>query len=294
MRKAKNGLSYQLIVQKSSLALYGCINLSGMKGIKSLSRFGTQPKLTCLNLTETSFESLDSLPSQPWLNELIVDKSKLNSYKGLGKHPQLKIFSAIGAPISERPMFRIAMLILVGPKLSVINGVRIKRREKEIAAQYPKLAKLLIEAGWDPTPDTDPEDIDYKRLAKEYSITVDGSTIEEDEDSFQALFSPPAVLVPKNEKEEARLEKEFEDMYEQASEQFHAVQEETLARELAKTLRRIGISVVQGEKMKDEIIVAVSQLADLVRHLDDCADEILGANLAEEEEQEIEEHPENV
>ena len=57
--------------------------------------------------------------------------------------------------------------------------------------------------------------------------------------------------------------------------------DEELANEVAKVLASIGIRVQGGEKRNDEIIVAVSQLADLVKNIEDCTDEILGV---EEEE----------
>ena len=276
MNKVRNELKKTLNLQRRSLTSNGLVSLKGQKSITSLEEFGTQHKLKTLDLTDTSFETLKTLKGQPWLETLIVDKSPLKSYEGLSRHPQLREFSAVSTPLCERPNFRVAMLILVGPKLGTVNGTKIKRSERTLAASFPKIAKLLIEAGWDPSDKSLSKD-EYMDLAEEYQVEYNGELVIDNEEVMNEMLKSPAVFLPRDEKEEKRIEQEKSAEYQSELES----KDEELANEVAKVLASIGIRVQGGEKRNDEIIVAVSQLADLVKNIEDCTDEILGV---EEEE----------
>lgn len=275
MNKVRNELRYQLNIQRQSLSSSGFVTLKGQKGITSLEEFGTQHRLKTLDLTGTPLKSLSTLAGQPWLTKLILNNSSIESYEGLSRHPRLEEISATGTALADRPNFRLALVILVGPKLRYINGTKVKLSERQDAASFPRLAKLLIEAGWDPTDKTLSVQ-EYRKLVDEYDLVVGDARLADDEERFGELINPPAVFVP----HEAKSESAADDKVAEAA----AKKEEKLVKDLATVLSRIGIRVQQGEKRKEEIVVAVSQLAELAKMVDECADEILGVEEEDAEE----------
>lgn len=266
-RGPRRDLSYKLGIERKSIAMTGRCVLTpsvsaGMEDeeITSLAKMGVQPRLTYLDVSKTALTSFDSLLGQPWLEEIVADGSQVKSFEGLSRHPKLRSFSAIAAPISDIDTYRLLMLIVVGPKLAIINGTSVTRSERARAASYPKIAKHLVEAGWVP-PEEDPTAKEYKKLAADYRVTIDGELDDE-------MLATAPVFIPKRKKEELEMAEKVTDDYTSFLQEQSEQSDEFLARELADVMRAIGISVSgDGGKMKEEIISAVSSLAGLAATL---------------------------
>ena len=145
--EATGNIKYQLSVQRPRLSRFGTFSIENLD-IQSLSDIGTQKALKTLIVSNSKISSFSTLPSQPNLEKIFADNCQINSYAGLTRHPRLKNVSFQNTPISRQPNFRLCCIILIGNRLSLINGVPVSNKEKLIASQYPLIARNLIEAGW--------------------------------------------------------------------------------------------------------------------------------------------------
>jgi hypothetical protein len=255
--------------QRTNLGTSGLISLRSAP-VTSLALLKRQPKLRVLDISKTPLTSLESLESQDALTEIIADESALADFRGLDRHPKLAKFSSISTPLAERPHFRLASLIVIGPMLSSINGSPVTTAERNQIRSFPKIAKHLLFSGWALEVRDIPED-EYKRIAHDRHVAINGrpfDTLEKGE--IKALFQLP--VMPKS---KAEIEREVTEYVEEIQTQAQRLQEqaeEELAGQIAHQLARIGINVRPGPEMKDEIIEALGGLADVVRVLEEAAD----------------------
>jgi hypothetical protein len=264
-----------LVAQRPSLRSTGLITLQD-PSITSLRDLGEQPHLKILDISGVTLESLDSLQRQPWLTEIIANQSQLSSFLGLSRHPQLQKISLDGTPLSARQDFRIASVLVVGPRLTVINGKPVSKAEREQAKNFPKIARNLLEAGWE-IPAEPATESDYRRFAQEAHIQIDGVPFEElPRAKVKPYFAVPAVFIPKTEADEAleaeKLAESRRNQYEQSEESV----DEQLTVSIATILKRIQIHVRPGERAREEILQVLTGLVDAVKLLENCADDIVG------------------
>jgi hypothetical protein len=255
-----------LLTQRQSLASSGLISLKS-SSISSLAKLGPQRKLRILDISKTPIESLGSLESQEILSEIIADDSTLKDFKGLDRHPKLAKFSAISTPLSDRPNFRIACLIVIGPMLSFINGGAVTTAERDQTRPYPKIAKYLLLFGWDLELRDISED-EYKRLAQEHGVKINDKSFEAlTKSEIKALFRLP--VLPKSKQDVEREVSEYVEETHTLARRREEEAEEKLAGQIADQLGRIGVNVRPGPAMKDEILTALTGLADVVRVLEE-------------------------
>jgi hypothetical protein len=62
--------------------------------------------------------------------------------------PRLTSVEFFKTPFSKQPFYRVALLILFGKTLRLIDGERINGTERQIAASYPQGSDSLVRAGW--------------------------------------------------------------------------------------------------------------------------------------------------
>lgn len=279
----QNNLKYQLSVQRTQLKLQGILDLRqkkllNNKNFPSLEDLGTQKSLKTLLLQETMFESLETLPPQTNLQYINADGSQLSSYTGLSRHPKLHSVSFLDTPLSEDPNYRLSLLIVIGQRLTMVDGVPITQQEKKKASKYPLIARYLIEAGWevvDPCPSID----SFREIAIEKRLKFKGVDRRFENDEAQKYFKPPLFLIPRD-----VVPKKQEDDFEDVEEDVEEFEEELkLAYELRSELHHIGINIQNNENMTDEIIGAIKSLAHLMESLNPVSD-----ILFKEEEEESE------
>lgn len=249
-------LKQQLALQRRSLSLSGSIDFSG-KSVFNLSPIGEQPKLQTLNLSNTLIESLESLPLQPNLHELIADDTNLNTFSGFTRLNKVQKLSLVNTPLSEKENFRISCLVTIGPKLCTINDEPITPRERKIASQYPIIAKYLIEAGW-PIVIPCPSNEELLKASKKYRVRIKPTSSEYSlEEQTETYFRPPPTFSSlsclKDDVKSGLFSDDLNDF--------------DLAEVIAKKLQSIGINVTKGESCQEEILQVVKSLTKIVECL---------------------------
>ncbi|KAH0786675.1 hypothetical protein GPJ56_009418 [Histomonas meleagridis] len=225
--------------QRSSLSSSGVLDLSGVP-IQSLESLGCQKTLSELRLNHSSIDSFHSLPPQPNLKTIIADSSKIESLAGLENQPRLSKISFLKTPISKTENFRISALLVIGPRLSSINGKPVSKSERQMAESYPPIAKHLVISGW-VTQYPPPSALDFHYLAEHFDISAD-------DDQFISTLAPIAVETTTTKPTESP---------------------QSFAEELASILRPIGFPIRCGKEMPNDIIDAVSQICDVVTKVED-------------------------
>ena len=245
-------LKYQITVQRRSLNLTGLISIQ-------------DPEITSLNISRSHIKSLDTLPAQPLLNQIVADHSDLSSFAGLSRHKKLRDVSFIGTPLESKPNSRLACIIVVGPQISIVNKRGVKRSEREEASRYPRITKLLLEAGWDletPVPSTEKfreilKDEKYQSVLENAKNSKSYSMLTERKDLLKASST------------------RFEDDDQEDSEQTNNEEnDQILELKLNELLRKTGIRVKQDKHRRKEILEALSELANLVKIFELCAEDI--------------------
>jgi hypothetical protein len=264
-------VKYQLKLQRRSIALTGLLNLSA-RPISALIDVGTQPRLKVLDISNTPIDSLDTLPPQPFLREIIANGSQIDNFVGFSRHPRLAALSMIGTPISRRPNFRVICLVLVGQRLTSIDGRSTGSGERREAAAYPLVARHLIEAGWELDPEL-PSITRFRELAGKYRLRFPGVDSEFMNDEASKYFVPPPAFLPGPRYVEMEYEEEED------------TEERTLLLQICSELRRIGIKV---EPREDQVVRVVRKLGDALKGLDENVDGLLGSTAEEEPEEDIE------
>jgi hypothetical protein len=253
--------------QRHSLAATGFISLANST-ITSLRGLGSQPHLTLLDISNTKLDSLDSLPLQPWITEILANGTQIANYKGFSRHPQLRKLSLLNTPLSQRPNFRLFTLLAVGPKLLFINSEPIYKSDREQTTQFPRIARLLLEAGCE-IPETDP---DYRRLADEVSLKIDGVLWSElPRRRLRSWFGVPLVFLPKSKDEDSDKAQELTESRQIELERDEDLVDDELAVSIAEILQKIEIFVGTGPQAKEAILEALTGLVHVVQPLDRCA-----------------------
>lgn len=260
-----NKLKYQLTVQRRSLNLTGLISIQDPE-ITSLAGFGVMPHLKILNISRSHIKSLDALPAQPLLNQIVADHSELSSFAGLSRHKKLRDVSFIGTPLESKPNSRLACIIVVGPNIAIVNKRGVKKSEREEASRYPKITKLLLEAGWElESPVPSPEKFREILKDEKYRSVLENAKSTQ---SYNMLGERKDLLKTSS----SRLET---DDQEENDQQANIEENDKLLEErLNELLRKTGIRVKQDKHRRKEILEAISELANLVKIFELCAEDI--------------------
>jgi hypothetical protein len=258
-------VEYQLSVQRQQLAPTGRLTLRG-PGVNdsSLKTLGTQPRLRFLDVSGTLLTSLESLPAQPALQVITADKTKIAAFTGLARHPHLREVSFSDAPISKEENFRLRCLIVVGQRLAKINGRAVRPEERQVAKDYPVIARQLVEVGWNVERPVPPANR-FRELAKQYRLKFQGANANFTNMEAEKYFKPPPALpcaVPQAEQEGGVSLFDLDDS--QGSQTLESPEAADLVARISEQLQRIGLSVPEEE---GAVYAAVSRLGEILKSL---------------------------
>ena len=266
LEKVKNEKSVgeQICAQRRSLSLRGFLILKSEKITDdSILALGTQKALKVLKLSsDTAIQSLENMPLQPNLMEIVANNTKLYSYKGLSRLKNVTVFSAKNTPLSQRPNFRLALLLAFGPRIRIINGEEITSKERMRAIKYASVCKSFVENDWDPT-DEPPNEEETLKLIEKYqpkkarmikNEKLKGRELEEE-------LSPRKTLTLMNSiKKEEKNEYIPYDKYEFDDE---------LADALIEKFKEIGIDIPKDENCQANLLKVIREFADITKNLCD-------------------------
>ena len=162
----------------------GKLNLTGVN-IDSLAAIGPRKTLKELNLSRTNVESLEGLTAQKSISSFIADNSKLNSLKNFKAIANATSISVKNTPLSQMKHFMVAVRVICGNTLKVLNGKQIPTAVDQKAATYPPFVSDLLNAGWPfvyPCPDPNT----LKNACQEYQVSYNDEDFhtKQDSDSF--------------------------------------------------------------------------------------------------------------
>jgi hypothetical protein len=202
--------------------------------------------LRILDISFTPIKSLRTLAPQPKLEKIIAFESGLEDYDGLSRQSHLKEILLTSTPLAERENFRLSCLVLVGARLSIINDIPVTKSERNAAAEYPLIAKSLIESGWEiewPVPTAE----QFRELANQFQLKLKGLGRFASDEGRKLMRPPPAIAAPK-EPPEPETEP----------------QDDELMQGICARLRTIGIHVKMDES---EVLRTVTKLAAILNEL---------------------------
>lgn len=257
--------------QRRQLSMKGVLNFSGIK-TDNLSRIGNQHALVELVLNDSSITSFGTLQAQKRLKSIIADNSKVQVLSGLSIQPRLSSVSLRNTPVSKDEYFRVELLVVVGPRLSLINGSPVTPNERRMAQSYPPIARRLVESGW-VLQYPPPSKYDFIYLAKQFKI----ENVSKDEFNTQLpppipekVPSPPGS--PKTEKSELQSNVQSPTQNserEQSLEQIEMNDELTFCDKVAAILRPLGFAIRNGPEMVNDITTSVESICDVVSKIED-------------------------
>ena len=259
----ENCVTEQVGAQRRSLSLRGFLILKSEKITDdSIHALGTQKALKVLKFSnDTTIQSLENLPQQPNLVEIIANNTKLYSYKGLSKLKNVTVFSAKNTPLSQRPNFRLALLLAFGPRIRIINGEEITSKERMRAIKYASVCKSFVENDWDPT-DEPPNEEETMKLIEKYqpkkAKLIKNEKIKGRE--LEDQLSPRKTVTLMNSlKKEENVYQEY-DKYEIDDE---------LEDALIEKFKDFGIDVPKDENTQENLLKIIREFADMTKSLCD-------------------------
>lgn len=251
MRKSTQSLQQALTIKRRELATSGLLDWKEIR-FNDFRALGSQKSLKKLDISNSSVTSLHTLQPQPQLKEIICDGSKLNSFAGLSSQPRLSSFSFKNTPLANTENSRLAAIICIGPRLSLLNGTPVTRKERQLAACYPPVAQFLVENGWVvkyPLPSIH----DFHFLADQFGI----NTRPED---FVAKCPPPAEDVKETENQPSF---DFSDDMSTTS-----ASSSQLTHRLSSIIRPLGFAIQGGNEERRDIVKAVAMICDTIEAIE--------------------------
>ena len=123
MEKEKT-IRLQISEQSRQLSIKNYLFLDGESvGDSELEKVGSLKLMKFFRIGEKStVKSLENLDDQPNMISLRAANTQIESYSGIMKQKALKRVDFTGTPLSQRPNFRIALVVLIGPRLLEINN----------------------------------------------------------------------------------------------------------------------------------------------------------------------------
>jgi hypothetical protein len=130
------------------------------KSISSLSGVIVPPNIRMLNVDGNLITDFLGFNPPPNFETLIISNNPITSLKGMPEIPKLLSITVSDTPFTKNTFYRVALIILFGSTLRVIDGERVSQAQRDIAATYPRRTADLLRAGWNITfPPPDPKNI---------------------------------------------------------------------------------------------------------------------------------------
>ena len=163
------------------------VDLSG-ENIDDLSKLGTLKLMHSLDLSYVQISTLEGMPNQPNLKIFILDGTAISSFKNFSAVNNITSISLKRTPVLKEPNYLVSLL-LVCPKVTIVNGKLISEKTKSKVESYPSFAHELVNAGWMAEYPCPPDDVlnnlkkQYKILSDEYEEVLEEE--EEEEEGFE-------------------------------------------------------------------------------------------------------------
>jgi hypothetical protein len=101
-----------------------------------------------LNAERNQITDFVGLTPSAHLEVLKVSHNPLTSLRGIPPFPRLTSVDLSDTPFARTQFCRVALVMLFGKSLRLIDGERISATERQIAASYPPGSDALLRAGW--------------------------------------------------------------------------------------------------------------------------------------------------
>lgn len=121
------------------------------QGITSASQILITDDLKGLVVKNNKLPDFVGFMSSQTLETLDISSNPIGSLRGFPRLPNLKSIDLSKTPFARSEFYRIAVIIVCGRNIRVINGERISTSERQIAKSYPAECEALIRSGWIPT-----------------------------------------------------------------------------------------------------------------------------------------------
>jgi hypothetical protein len=118
------------------------------KSINSLSALVLPPNIKLVNVDSNVITDFLGFRPPSHLETLIVSNNPIASLQGIPPMSHIRSITMQDTPFAKHPFYRIALVILFGRSLRVIDDDRISQSERDIAAAYPVGTTDLLRAGW--------------------------------------------------------------------------------------------------------------------------------------------------
>jgi hypothetical protein len=118
------------------------------KSIHSLTALSLPPNIKILNVEQNLIADFVGFNSAPHLETLKLSGNPIASLRGMPHLPKLTTIELSHTPFCKQQFYRVALLILFGKSLRLIDGERITGTERQIASSYPPGTDALVRAGW--------------------------------------------------------------------------------------------------------------------------------------------------
>jgi len=163
----------------------GKLNLS-LANVHDLSVIGKRKTMKELNISNCCLETINGLYTQPNLKTFIADNSELSSLINFNAIKSVTNLSMKNTPVSKMNNYFLALCIIFGEKLNVIDGKKVSQSIKSKANEYPPYVGELLCKGWElvyPPPSDD----EFITICEEYGIQFEPT--QETEEPSQPIES---------------------------------------------------------------------------------------------------------
>ncbi|OHT06174.1 hypothetical protein TRFO_25873 [Tritrichomonas foetus] len=145
-----------------------------------------------LDLTGTPIDSLADLPVLPRVTNLVADYSNISNCINFSSVSTLTSISVKKTPLSQKPHYKLSILLAAGPNIVKIDGKQITQVLVNRCKSYPPYVSELVNRGWMaeyPCPD----DNQLAELCRQYDVEIpaeeDRTEIGLEEESFPSSES---------------------------------------------------------------------------------------------------------
>ena len=135
------------------------------KKLSSFSELEYDPNVRAIDVQKNQINSFLGLPSLKELESLDISYTGISNFSGFPILPKLRAITLTNTPLASNRNVRIALIILVGQSLRLINGERISASDRRFAASYPPETPTLLHLGWEITPQP-PSASDVQKILK--------------------------------------------------------------------------------------------------------------------------------
>jgi hypothetical protein len=118
------------------------------QGLQTLTSVELPANIKSLNVAHNQLVDFVGLVPSAHLEVLKVANNPIESLRGIPSLPGLSTIELSQSPFSRTQFYRVALLILFGKSLRLIDGERISATERQMAAAYPPGSDAVVRAGW--------------------------------------------------------------------------------------------------------------------------------------------------